>query len=346
MGAATLAEVRRGALVVLIGGEGGGKSSLALQLLAQHAADVGPALYVGAELPADEAAARRVATHRGVTWRAVLTGELDRAEVRPLRRLYFVEGASATVDGVRAAIAEVQRRHPGEQGLVVFDHVHAAPSPGEGERARVAALSASLRDLAKATGSVFVAVSQTSRAGANALDRGDVVGVEAGRTGAESAQLERDAALVIAIGRKSTGADGRTARELSVGKNRMGRGDLVFAADFDGPSGAWTVDPNGKPAREHIRDRAEATDARRADELTTLIMGFVAASEAPVARKDIAAAIHRKSEAVAARVADLLRDGVLVEVASRAPRSPHWRVWTRDRAQVAGVALAPEVENP
>lgn len=343
-----IARARSGQVVVLTAASGAGKSTLAIECCWRHAADVGPALYVSCELDAEEVGARLIGQRCGVSWEAALSGEVPGArDVVALPRLVVLEGDDARLEGPRSATASLawlRSQYPDEPTLVVIDYVSILPPRDDGasrdERIRVAGIAEYIRRWAKSVGVVVLAVSQTSRETARKLRAGDITGADTASTGAESAQIERMAAVTIALGKATRRDDGADAVDLSIGKGRMGQGDRVIPMLFDGRTGSWRVSGPSVPGSDH---RASTTAQRKQEtmrEVGDLIVGYLNRNDAPCSRKTVQAAIRRGRNPVLAAITALLASGEIVEVAGKRTGGA-LALWTTERATAAGIAIAP-----
>lgn len=339
LGMTALVELRIGSYAVAIGPEGAGKSSLMLQILMQHERDVGPAILVTPELDADEAGARAIGQDRGASWREVLEGKVPRDQLRPRARFSVLEREDATIRHLETEVAALSEEFPNEPILVAWDYLQASPGDGEGERLRIAKISTDLRKAAKRLRCVIIGVSQSSRDGAKKLTSGELLGAEASRTGAESSQIERDAYATIAIGDNHTRDDGTESRSISIGKNRMGAGDVVFTSVYDGRTGHWRIEQAARPAAE-VRDERKGRDqAAAVGNAEVLVLDYLQKSSVPVTRDLLREVTKIKKEHVGKAVASLLARGDIVEVDRKMPRSRSYMLWTRAQADAAGVGV-------
>jgi KaiC/GvpD/RAD55 family RecA-like ATPase len=263
---AELASLRLGSWAALIGGPGAGKSTLTVALLAEHARLHGPSIYLSLELGGDETAARAIGMHVGASWVDVLRGRVAEADMLAAlpERLIIVDrdADDVTLSQLDALVAQAMERWPGQPILVAVDYLQLAAGDGPDVRTRVSAVAELLRSSARRLRIVLVGVSQSSRAGAAALRQGELVGAETMAAGAESSAIERAAYVTIAIGQRGEpDGEGVAAVDLHLGKGRMGGGDRVLPALYDGRTGRWRI---AGPAVEASMARARAGEAREA----------------------------------------------------------------------------------
>jgi hypothetical protein len=119
--------VRRGSLVALIGPEGMGKSTLAIQLGTDHArTDAGFTVYVTHELDGDEVVGREVGKQCDLSWSDALGGKAIRDQIRDLPRFDVLDGDDATLARLEEAVAAVRAEHGADVSiLVVWDYLQA-----------------------------------------------------------------------------------------------------------------------------------------------------------------------------------------------------------------------------
>lgn len=347
LGEHELAKLRAGSIALLIGGTGGGKTSLALSLAIEHAARRGPAIAMSLELPVDELSGRAIGIGANATWFDVLDAKLSVGSMLSAvpERLMRIPREHGSLAVLAAAIADMRSTYPGEPVLVAVDYVQlVGANSDEDVRPRVGRVMRDLDEVIRAGLAACIALSQGSRASSRGLSRGDLVGSETADAGAEASDLERWASLTLAIGAKQksegTSDDGIARTEIHIGKYRFGRGDRVVPARFHGASGRWEIVGEAKPADEVKAERAEQRDAAAVERAALTIMGFVAKSTAPLTRTDLEKAAGLKATFGRAAVTRLLESGDLVELKQRRPRSSKWLIWTADKARAEGIPLA------
>lgn len=253
--------MRHGQVIVLAGGTGAGKSSLALQIADQVASRDQTVLYFSLEMSAEELTTRLLSS------RAQVPGDvIERAEVTPYAmqrikdqlepmastRLFIDDSASMTPLDCRARARQLQLRHGLD--LIVVDYLQLATPPG-GNRSRnreqeVAAMSRQFKLTARALGVPLVLLSQLRRFdGSREPELNDL---------RESGAIENDADAVVFIHRPDLD---RTEADLLIRKQRqgpLGKVGLVFKPEatrfeedpmreleawgFDGPEDAMYND--------------------------------------------------------------------------------------------------------
>lgn len=352
LGPERLARVRSGSTVVITGGSGSGKSSLTSCLLLEHAKNIGPAIALSIELPADELGARIVGIRCDVSWEdalcaRVMPQEMDRALDEP--RLFVLDRRRATLKNLEKCVDAARSEYPGEPILAAIDYAQLLDSKERDARMKVADAFAQIDDCARERRFVALALSQMSRASAQKARKGEAIGAESADLGAETAAIERFATLTLSIGLATEREDGSSAVELSVGKARMGRGDKVFPMTYWGRSGLWRVNGDARAATEVREERASERASKENDTIDAAIAHIVASSAIPLTRSDIKGKITGRGARVTAAINRLLAaaDGVLVEVQRRAPgaKKRDWMIWTSERAREAGLQLVSELPN-
>lgn len=342
----TIAELPVGAVVPITAASGAGKTTLALAMAVRHALDRGPAIFVSRELSHAETFARVVGQRRGIAWgEAMRAGASDDAHsaLDPLVRLVVLADDDASLGKCEATVAAMRVECPDQPIVVVLDYVQlfSADDPAREERLRVAAVAEWIRRFAKRARVLVIAISQSSRAGANALRKGELVGADTATTGAESAQIERGAYLTIAIG-EAVDRDGSTDVSLSIGKSRFGGGDRVIPCSFDGATGRWRVTGASVTAADHRAARSADKDERDVDTIAAAIRTKLADADAPMTRTALAETLGRRGEMVRRAVERLRADPATGVVECRGVAGHRGRglpVWTRARATAAGLEI-------
>jgi KaiC/GvpD/RAD55 family RecA-like ATPase len=342
-----IAEIPVGNYAVVAGGSGSGKSTLALQIAVNFAADHGWVLFVSAELQATESAARIVGMYTDTTWSKVIKGPCGRAQVEQglsrLSSFAIIDGPHAKMDVVARAVAEMQTRYPDVTGLVVFDYlgIFDAGSNDRDERARISRLSEEIRRFLQNANVAGIVVTQVSRANQKGLARGDLLGAETISVAAESAQVERGAALVLVLGdRSEPGDDGSVWVSLSIGKQRFGAGDQVFRLN-QAPCGRWRID---SPPQSAAVARAAKGTSKSASELqrnTDAILGRIHKDPGPWTRTDLRDRLGVATARSVAAINALLESGELVEVRKKLPKARAWQITTPAHAKATGLAIVP-----
>jgi hypothetical protein len=352
LGSGTLGEVRLGGIVLMIGGTGGGKTSLAASLAIDHAHRAGPVVAWSLELPADVFGARAIGIRTGTSWKDVLRGGVSRdAMVEALGpRLSIVPrrigDRAATIDDLRAAIVAAAERHPGEPIMILVDYAQLVES-GEAEiRRRVADAMVRISALAEKTRCLALVLSQGSRVATRALKSGEAMGAETTDAGAESADLERWADMTIAIGgHGEQDAAGIVDAPISIGKSRMDDGDIVHPGRYHGPSGRWWLGGEARPTADVRAERKAAKASADVIRGRRLLVDAANRASSPQTRDELRAAGQVDRNVVAAAALAALQAGDLVYVRQKRPRSSVWLLWTPDKAAAAGIPIVDESER-
>lgn len=342
LGGESLCRIRSGGTAVVIGGSGSGKSSLVANMLVEHAVNIGPAIALSIELPADELGARIVGMKNDATWEQALRGEVRREDMEralALPRLYVLDRRRATLKNLEKCVDAVRAKHVGEPILVAIDYAQLLDSKEREARMRVADAFAQIDDCAREKKFVAIALSQMSRAAARTARKGEAIGAESSDLGAETAAIERFATVTLSIGLATEREDGTSAVELSVGKARMGKGDRVVPMSYEGRTGRWRIAGEAKSAEQvrEQRDTARAEKEQRA--IDQQIVGALTTSTKAMSGTDLCELVTGRKAKVRAAVKSLLATGKIVEIAVRAARSKSWLLWTEDRARAAGAPL-------
>jgi hypothetical protein len=349
LGGEELVRVRHGGTVVVMGGSGSGKSSLVSGLLVEHAANVGPAIALSIELPADEMAGRIVGMRCDASWEEALRGLVRREfmeDALNLPRLWIIDRDNATLSTLEAAIEAAREEYANQPILVAVDYAQLVESKERDIRQQVADVFKQIDRLLRRQRVVGIAVSQMSRAAARLARDGERIGADAADGGAESAAIERFATFTLTIGAASEErSDGSRAVELSVGKGRMFGGDRVIPMTSWGRSGRWRVAGTAQVAAE-VRDLRDTERAARYQQsLEHALLGAAMKAPAPVVREELAEMVQGKAKAKRSAIACLIGRGDLVEIAQRRPRSRSWLVWTPERAVGAELKLVRDMED-
>jgi DnaB helicase-like protein len=256
IGKTDVAECRNGSFIPLVAPSGAGKSSLAIQMLIDHALHRGVAIYMTYELDGDEAVGRGIGQITQNAWASVLRGEVPTEQfpttkIYPrLNRIRVLERDEATLGNLALLVAELRALFPGEPILVVNDYMQAQPPPPGKERGYIANVSAELRRAAKRNSVVIIGISQASTDNSKKLRAGDLLGIDGSATGAESAQIERDAYVILTLGDRKEVDPEVVSWKLSVAKNRMGDPDVVYELHYRGRVGLWNVVGDPRKASE------------------------------------------------------------------------------------------------
>lgn len=263
IGNVDVAECRNGSFIPLVAPSGAGKSSLAIQMLIDHALHRGIAIYMTYELDGDEAVGRGIGQILGYGWANVLRGEVADDDMPTTRthprldRIRILERDDATLENLTALVVELRALFPNEPILVVNDYMQAKPPPPGKERGYIANVSSELRRAAKSNRVVIIGISQASTDNSKKLRAGELLGIEGSATGAESAQIERDAYVILTLGDRQAIDAEIVSWKLSVAKNRMGDPDIVYELYYRGRIGIWNVHGDPRKASD-VRAEKEA----------------------------------------------------------------------------------------
>jgi hypothetical protein len=298
------------------------------------------------ELPADELMARAIGMQCDASWADVLQGRVgidDMRRVADLPRMFIADRKDATLVRLAAMIQAAQAEYPDRLVLVAVDYLQIVESKERDPRAKVADVIAQIDDLLRGYGCVGILISQMSRASSRAARNGEAIGADSTDGGAESAAIERAATVTLAIGKSGPEReDGSYSVELSIGKHRMGGGDKVFPAEYVGRTGRWRITGEARPAAEVKAERDAANEDKKLRNAKLAIGGAARKADEPQTRAGLGklAGVGNATTRTAA-INALLDDGEIVEVRQRAnSRGPKvWKVWDRERATAAGLAI-------
>jgi hypothetical protein len=289
----------------------------------------------------------------GTSWSDVLRGratEQAAAALLDLPRLLFLDEDRTSFSALRRCIAEVKVDFPGEPIMVLVDYIQLIEASGRGSgelRQRTNDAVDELRRLILAEKLLGLVLSQMSREVSRAAKRGERLGGDAGDGGAESAAIERAAAITAEIGRQvevtEPGVYGAKDVQLSIGKGRYGGGDRVVELRQWGASGLTRVlrDEPAREVREREREQREkSTATEKRGRIEASLMEAADRATEPFSRQELfaSAGISSGRALVLARsvVDGLLKSGALVEINARKERSKTALLWTRDRAAASG----------
>ncbi len=311
---AVIATCRNGSFVPLVAPSGAGKSSLALQMIVDHAMHRGPAVYLTYELDGDEAVARAIGQQCAFSWAAVLRGEVPRANVPSVSRLRILERDDANLENLAKVCAELAAEFPNQPVLVVSDYIQATPAPPGKERGFTANVSVELRRAAKKIRVVIIGISQASTDNSKKMRDGELLGIDGSATGAETAQIERDAYVILTLGDRQNIDPDTVSWKLSTAKYRLGLADVVHELHYRGRIGTWEVIGEPKSARDVIANRNSEMKAKKIAELKRSITALVTGSKKPLSKKEITAVSTGRDGVIHDAIKELLREGVLVHM--------------------------------
>lgn len=329
VGDQTIIEIPPGGHVVLDGPTGSGKTALAVNSLATHAKESGPAIYVSLELQPDVIAARAIGSALGVTWDRVLKGDVGRdAMVGAIpERLMIVDGSALEM---LTEIAMARETWPRLPLLLCVDYIQLA-AIGDDMRAGVAQRIEALRVLAEKERVVMLVVSQPSRAAAKELRAGDMTGAQTIGVSAESAQVERGATATIAIGGIGIPDErGWTRIDLSIGKGRYGGGDKVWPAKYHGASGQWKIDGTAQAASDVRASREAERNEAKLKGIQNAVIGAASKAKAPLTIKELLQEVRGNKALLTLAVKNAVRAEELVECPPR-PRTNYPTYWTPEK---------------
>lgn len=347
LGGEELVSVRRGGNVVVMGPTGSGKSSLVCSLLIEYARDQGPVVVMSRELPGDELMARVIGMQCDASWPDVLRGRVPIDDMRRVTsaRMFIADRKDATLAGLVAMIKAAQMEYSGQLVVVAVDYVQIVESKEGDPRAKVADVIAQIDDVLREHGCVGILISQMSRASSRAARNGDAMGADSTDGGAESAAIERTATVTLSIGQAGpVRDDGTRAVDLSIGKHRMGGGDKVIPASYDGRTGRWRLAGEARPAAEVKAERTGQHDTALVEAACRAIFTGAETAAEPLTRAqlgDMAVAAMGKCTRVVkdAAIAKLLTSGKLALVQRKPQGARHWLIWTPDKAAAARIPL-------
>ncbi|MBK7536592.1 MAG: hypothetical protein IPI49_14735 [Myxococcales bacterium] len=275
-----MAELQAGESVYLMGPTGGGKSTLALGILCNHAEYSGPAIVVSRELSSAAAAARAGSILADVSWSDVLgksgaSGGRSReqafARLSELSRFSMLAGEHTSLADIKRAISSVRGRFPGQPIMLAVDYLQImeAERGGHDIRQNISSIVEALRRLVAHERVVGLMISQMSRLTSRQARAGELVGKDAADAGAESSAIERSAAITLTIGELGEpDAEGWRDVVLNRGKSRYGGGDTVFTLRQRGSSGdlrqgVESGQEGARGARDAARRRKAGAGAER-----------------------------------------------------------------------------------
>lgn len=347
--------LRLGQFVVVTGSPGAGKTSLVLQFLAYHAVTTGPAILVSAELTAEEVAARRVSQTWDVSWGDVLDLQVDEERIRlalDAPGLRVLAEKDASLDRLDAELRTIRAAEPEHAIMVGVDYLQlvmlaAGPKdlaqPGQvvtsapDLRNRMIFVVERLRRIAQEHNALVVALSQMSRSAAGAARRGEMFGVETLEAGAESAQIERAAHVVMTLGVPQAGTPYPIV-PVSIAKARAGSADKVIPLVYHGARGLfWASGPATDPESAREAHSLSKSATRRA-----VLVDVLRQQSAPVSRNTLLRAAKGrpgcgKRDLMLAAIAEAINADEIVELAESKGGYP--LLWLPDLAERRGLKL-------
>lgn len=256
---------------LIVAGTGKGKSSLAGQISAWHAANVGPVVYYVGEMTRVHVLARIVGQLLARSWLEVLEGKVSDYEIeRSLagRPIYFVARSGEPLKAVTRAVRRA--RADGHAGIpmIVIDYVQLLANTVDDMRVAMITAVRELQQFFEACPVVGLVLSQSSRSGSSLIRKGGENAEEFIGTGAETAELERACTnqLVLSFASK----DGVEEHEvtIAIAKSRFG-GGAKLGFTFNGRTGIWSPLAKTPHNEEHsalcaeVLAQVEIHDARK-----------------------------------------------------------------------------------
>jgi hypothetical protein len=225
-------------------------------------------------------------------------------------------------DDLAVEVAALRAENPGEPVLVVVDYLQATPVPPGSVRGYIANVSMDLRRAAKANRVVLIGVSQASTENSKKLRAGDLLGIESSATGAETAQIERDAYVLLTLADRREVDPDTVAWRLSVAKYRIGQPDMVYELHYRGRIGTWEV--LGEPVRAAVVRESRETEGKvkKLAELKRSITQLVLTSSEPLSKNQISEKSTGSSVLKAKAINELLQDGAIVHVKAKRGGAP------------------------
>ena len=345
-----LVTVRAGGIILLIGGSGKGKTSLALAALLDHAAH-DPAIGMSLELPVDEFAGRAIGAHTGQGWADVLRGVAPNPRLPD--RFGVIGRQDASLALLAAEIYAIRAAMPGASPdpeerklqipvLVAIDYVQLMDSAERDVRRAVADAMKRIDAFARGELVVVIALSQGSRGSAKALSSGEKLGAETSDAGAEAAELERWSTTTVAIGEQRPRENEAVADvDVSVGKSRMGQGDRVVPMAFDGRSGAWSITGEAQTAADVREARLASKGAAKVEDLLSLILAALRQSDRPMSRQELSRSLARRKADIGEAIARALSPTSEIVEMNYLAQGGARPVWTRAQAAAANLLEQP-----
>lgn len=230
---------RAGNVITLGGGTGGGKSSLARQLVLETASQGNAVAVFSLEMSSAEVVRAMVCSMAGVSGRAVQLGRANEGDRRALATsladledsgIYLSDNASLTLDAIRTEVKQLQKRV--NVALVVLDYLQLIPggTKGQTRTEAVDALSRGIKRMAMALRLPVLSLAQWSNKGSEAAADGQEPGLHHLR---ESGAIAQDSDVVLFIVAKKMEAGNET--------NPVRRFKLAVKKHRGGPVGAVDV---------------------------------------------------------------------------------------------------------
>lgn len=308
-----------GSVNVLVGFEGGGKSSFAAQAITHHA-ERWPAVYYLGEMQARILTARVVGQRLGVGWHDVIRGRVSDAQMRAVLDPLHLYIVPRHLNPIGAILQTVDRARAEVSGptMVVIDYVQLLAVLGGRSDARTATAAAQ-RDVQTITEQmdlVTLALSQSSRAGNKRIKEGSENASDLVDVAAETSEFERSATVHMTLSYQPRD-DVRTHDVvMGISKRRFG-GSTKLGFAYDGLTGLWTATagPIATGAEKDLRQ--EILDHVRAHAEGRCIGGHVPCgvglNQSAFGNKTSAHRIAVKKEKLVAALKALVKAGELVK---------------------------------
>lgn len=311
LGGAELYRLPYGGSATLTAAPGAGKTTFALAIALEHARRGWYVVFLSLEMSAVEAAARLIGMQLGASWEDVLTGKIPRDmmdECLDMKQFVILDGDNATVSNMCKAIEDMRHEMADQPKpiLTVTDYIQIMPANKDSPRdlrARLAAAVQELRRVKKAYRVLGLDISQPSRAAGKALSSGELLGVDSMSAMAETAEIERSAYVTLAL---SPNQEEQGKMDLSIGKSRMGKGDVVVPLEMDGATGRIRIIGETKPASEVRNLRKQSRDV---DRVRDRVLRCIAKSPNPLTREEIRTDLGINRTALWSAIKVLLAEG-------------------------------------
>lgn len=299
-----------GAITLLCGPPGTGKTSLATSWGLQQARSGKPVLMWSLEMPAEDIYSRIVTLETSQAWGQVRRGdhvkavELLEERVSELPFRVIDRSETATVGHLEVELERLAN-HFGSKPFVVVDYAQqiVRAQSDQGMRRAADESSSALLGLALRHDVAVLALSSVGRGAYNVLSDDNrpqldrILGMAK-----DSGQFEFDAAVVMGIALLAPRRDGRRTGWLAVGKNRLGGGIGQVAVEYNGLSGWFN---------ECSEDDIPSTDAV-VDDLQQRILETIEQHHC-TSRKDIRKFVRGNQNKISKAISNLLEAGLIAK---------------------------------
>lgn len=334
LGGQVIASIPVGESAVFDAPTGYGKTSACSAMAFEHAVTTGPAIYCSLELGSSAIADRIIGSQLCRPWDEVMRGGATRQEAEAVlpERLYILDDDRARLDALPERIREVRAAWPGQPIVAWIDYLQLDCMAGEDMRGAVARKAELGRLIAKQERIALGLVSQPSRAAAKELRAGERVGADTISVSAESAQIERGAAVTFALGGASPVDErGWSRMDLSIGKARYGGGDRVFVAWYHGAHGRWRLEADPQRAADVRANREAERDTARTEAARLAMVAAASLSKEPLTSRELRAKAHCSYAIAAGALTAAVAAGELSEYPPKG-RSRYPTYWTPGRS--------------